>query len=220
LASGSLLDLQRIEQEIVGLEGQIVAARRVIEGDPSSTDPRPRLLVAEVRRKEVGRRLDAAEAQEREERARARSHERQLYSGAIHNPRELTQLAEELDHLRVRLKDEEDDELALMVELEQAEEEVRQATAEAAGAKEVLQAKRAALTDAQRRRELQAASIDPEQLKLYERVKAFRQSPYVVPINNGACGGCRIPLSMAQLRTIKLHPEPTVCQTCGRILVA
>jgi predicted nucleic acid-binding Zn-ribbon protein len=220
LASGSLLDLQRIEQEIAGLEAQIVTARRVIEGDGSSTDPRPRLQVAELRRKEVARRLNAAEEQEREERARARSHEQQLYSGAIHNPRELTQLSQELDHLRVRLKDEEDDELALMVELEQADEEVRQATAEAAGAKEILAARQAALADARRRRESQAASIDPEHLKLYERVKHFRQSPYVVSVNNGACGGCRIPLSMAQLRAIKLHPEPTVCQTCGRILVA
>ena len=52
-----------------------------------------------------------------------RARERELMSGRIHNPTELLQISEEVDHMKARLATEEDAELELMEEAERADAE-------------------------------------------------------------------------------------------------
>src|SRR5207237_10917398 len=106
--------LQETEHELRASQERIAELRRVLDGGPATEYHRPRLLRAEARRKALSGQLEQAETREREERARARSHERQLYSGVIHNPRELTQLSEELDQLRVKLGTAEVEEMEIL----------------------------------------------------------------------------------------------------------
>jgi predicted nucleic acid-binding Zn-ribbon protein len=214
----ALYALSGMEQRAAGLRAQMVTLSVLLEGDPKSSDPRPRLLRAESERKEAARRLKQAEDEEQTERARARSHEQQLYSGRISNPRELSQLATELEHMKVRLNDEEDRELELMAALEQAEQEVAGALAEASTAREQLAGLESQLREVESAIAAQRAATPAADLALFDRVAKFRPPPPVVEVNNGACGGCRIPLSMNQARQLRLSPEPMVCQTCGRIL--
>jgi len=200
----SLQRLQETEHELRASQERIAELRRVLDGDPAAEDHRPRLLRAEARRKALSGQLEQAETREREERARARSHERQLYSGVIHNPRELTQLSEELDHLRVQLATEEVEEMELLSSLDEAELKQQEQQAD----------------NASRRIADQRAAIPAAHLRLYDRVAAFRPAPAVVDVRDGVCAGCRLPLSHSQLRALRMSADPLTCETCGRILIA
>ncbi len=221
--SGPADPLRRLhdtERELRATQDRIADLRRVLEGDPAAQDPRPRLLQAEAKRKTLSGQLELAEAREREERARARSHERQLYSGVIHNPRELSQLAEELDHLRGRLATEEVEEMELLGSLDEADRELADALSEAAAARAEREDKEQRAEAAARRIAEQRAAIPAAHLRLYDRVAAFRPAPPVVDVRDGVCAGCRLPLSLNQSRALRSSADPLTCETCGRILIA
>lgn len=221
--SGPADALQRLceaEGQLRATRDRIAELRRVLEGDPAAGDPRPRLLQAQAKRSDLARRLEEAEAHERSERARARSHEQQLFSGAIHNPRELSQLADELAHLKGRLATEEVEEIELLGSLDDADREVAEALAEAsaAHAERLKQEKQA--EDIARRIAEQRATIPAAHVRLYDRVVTYRPAPPVVGVVNGACAGCRIPLSLTKTRALRMTADPLTCETCGRILTA
>ena len=216
----TLRRLHETERELRAAQDRIADLRRVLEGDPGAQDPRPRLLKAEAKRKALSGELELAEAREREERARARSHEKQLYSGVIHNPRELSQLAEELDNLRGRLATEEVEEMELLGSLDDADRELADAVAEAATTRAELKEQEQHAEGAARRIAEQRVAIPAAHLRLYDRVAAFRPPPPVVEVRDGVCAGCRLPLSVSQLRVLRMSADPITCETCGRILIA
>ena len=213
----ALADLFQAEQRLSAIGKDLARLRRTLEGDPASGDGRPRLVVAQARRDQLQRRLRDAEVQERTERARARTHEQQLYSGTIHNPRELSQLAGELEQLKGRLALEEVAEMELLGELDEAEVELRGATVEAEEVTRQIAEREALERDALAQVTDQRSRIAPARLHLYDRVVAHRPPPPIVDVRGGTCTGCRLPLSTSQVRALRLATEPITCETCGRI---
>jgi predicted nucleic acid-binding Zn-ribbon protein len=216
--SAALAGLYQTERELDRIRKEIASTVAVLEGNPAEGGL-PRLTVAERRCDELRRRLRDAEQQERTERTRARTHEAQLYSGTIHNPRELSQLAGELEQLRGRLALEEVAEMELLTSLDDAEAELRAATEEAADARRTLEAQRRRESEAVERVQQQRGEIDPSALRLYDRVSAHRPPPPVAEVRNGTCTGCRLPLAPSQARALRMAMEPITCETCGRILL-
>jgi predicted nucleic acid-binding Zn-ribbon protein len=215
----ALYQLHLTERKAKELEAQAMRLRNVLQGDPAAADPRPRLLAAEAKRKELSRKFEQAALQESTERARARSHEQQLYSGAIHSPKELSQLAAELDQLKSRLAVEEDEELALLSALDESDREVEKALEESKQAVRELAECEARQEQAKASIGQLRAGIPAAHLHLYDRVSAYRHPPPVVEVRDSVCTGCRIPLSVSQLRALRGGGEPQVCETCGRILL-
>lgn len=215
----ALYQLHLMDRKTRELEAQANRLRLVLQGDPAAADPRPRLLAAEARRKELSRKFEQAALQESTQRARARSHEQQLYSGAIHNPKELSQLVAELDHLKSRLAVEEEEELALLSALEESDKEVEKTLEESTQAVKELAECEARQEQAKANIGQLRAGLPAAHLHLYDRVAAYRQPPPVVQVRDGVCTGCRLPLSLSQLRLLKGGGEPQVCETCGRILL-
>src|ERR1700694_3106851 len=80
-----------------------------------------------------------------------RARERELMSGRIRNPTDLMQMSEEVKHMKARFAEEEDAEMQLMEDADNAEEAVRVATAAIAGSRQRSAAEEPAL-----REELQA----------------------------------------------------------------
>jgi predicted nucleic acid-binding Zn-ribbon protein len=218
--TSALADLYQAERRLNEIRQGMAATRQIMEGNPTSGDGRPRLAVAEAERAALQRRLRDAELQERTERARARTHEQQLYSGTIHNPRELSQLAGELEQLKGRLALEEAAEMTLLGALDDAETELRLATDEAAEARRTLELQEAARREAEAQVGERRSRIQPAHLRLYDRVVAHRQPPPVAEVRNGTCTGCRLPLTTSQARALRLATEPVTCETCGRILLS
>jgi hypothetical protein len=216
--ASALAALYQTERELDRIRVEITSTRETLEGNPAE-GRLPRLALAQARCDELRRQLGDAEQKERTERSRARTHEAQLYSGTIHSPRELSQLAGELEQLKGRLAVEEVAEMELLAALEDAEVELKAATDAAADARRQLEGQRGRESNAVDRVRQQREGIDPGHLHLYDRVSAHRPPPPVAEVRNGICTGCRLPLAPSKARALRMATEPLTCEICGRILL-
>lgn len=62
-----------------------------------------------------------------------------------------------------------------------------------------------------------AAKVDPEQLRLYERL-AISHHPTIVRLEGNVCSGCHLAQPPAVAHQVKHATELITCGTCGRIL--
>lgn len=158
----------------------------------------------------------------------ARSEQR-LYGGAVKNPKELADLQAEVAALRRWRQKLEDDLLAVMIDLDEAE--ATQASthqrldetqarwtsqqADLISEREALQEK---LAEIEQARAKVLPRIDPDDLTVYQSLRRRKGGLAVVQVSNGACGGCGIAVAPGlewQLR----HGELGTCSNCGRIIV-
>jgi predicted nucleic acid-binding Zn-ribbon protein len=158
----------------------------------------------------------------------ARSEQR-LYSGAVKNPKELTDLQAEVAALRRRRQKLEEDLLAAMIELEAAETAHAEARehldetqalwsaqqADLLAEREALQGRLAELEQA---RAQLLPNIAADDLADYQSLRRRRRGLAVVQVQDGICGGCGVgvPSSLEwQLR----QEGAGYCANCGRIVV-
>ena len=69
-------------------------------------------------------------------------------------------------------------------------------------------------------RAILAASVAPELLEEYERLRPQSGGIAIARLVGGSCGGCHLGLSAVEIDRIKkLPPEaPAHCEECGRLL--
>ena len=141
-------------------------------------------------------------------------------------------MAGEIDSLRHRKLELEDEELVVMEELEPLDRDLERIATEDAGLlaerstldsellvatgdlehdRGVLSAGRGAL----------AAAVAPELLAEYERLRARLGGIGAARVVRGACSGCNLALSATELDHLRHAPPDVVshCEQCGRILV-
>jgi predicted nucleic acid-binding Zn-ribbon protein len=174
----------------------------------------------------VALRLRDRDREREEHRTKMRARERELMSGRIRNPTELMQISEEVDHMKARLADEEDEELALMEDAEQADAEVArveaalaetrsQAESAAPDVRARLDAARAELEQLTGERAEVWAQVPPPYQAAYRRVRA---RPPVAEVARGQCSGCHVAVTSSQMQQLR-RGELVNCDNCGRLLV-
>lgn len=155
--------------------------------------------------------------------------EQQLYKSGVRNPKELEDLQQDVDSLRRRRSELEDQALEAMEAMEQAQQALDDAqqhlsqltNAHDTGQKELggrrgsLEAEMATLEG---RRTEQVALIDAALLPLYDRLRANRQGRAVAKVAGGACQGCRISLPVNLVQRARAGSEIVQCSSCERIL--
>lgn len=223
-----LLRLQEMDAHIAQLQSEIAGVEASLRGDPELD----RLRVAEFaahdahRESSSGARLAELEAASLQ--TRIREMDRRLYSGNIHNPAELMELQRELDTLRAKLSNAEDDALGRMEEVDTAQNTLRDMTALVAArthqresAMEPLRARLETLTaqlaTSNAERATLAAEAEPADLSLYTRIASHRR-PAVTGVVGKSCGGCRMPISNEERRAVRTGTGLTQCANCDRIL--
>lgn len=226
-AASGVLELQHVDDRLRHLASQIAALEASLAGDPQLDEARRTLAARDADRRDSEADVDAADREAAGLRDRARVIERQLFGGSVRNPTDLLTLQRELDDVKERLAVAEETELARMESAEQAE----RAAAEASAAVEAIERRRAAAAgpDTERlealRRETVAATeerrlvvsrLPDAHLALYERVAA-RRTPAVASLRGDACGGCRVPLGMREVRAAKTGDALVQCPNCDRI---
>ena len=201
------------------------AQRRRTELEARLGQERERLDALTARQTELETEVAAA-------RTRLEGIEKRMYSGEVGAARDLQAMAEEVDGLRGRIARVEDVELEVMEEREPVEALVAQLEVELAsvddrlghiasdlrGAEEELAREEA--EHAARRAEL-AASVPPDLLERYERLRQRLGGIGVAPLVHGSCGGCHLTLPATELDRLRKAPADAVvtCEQCGRILV-
>lgn len=161
---------------------------------------------------------------------KAKRSEDRLYSGTVTNPKELSDLQQELDSLGRRRESLEDELLEAMIMLEEVQGEDSQASA----SQERIQAKwelDQASLDAEKteliqrlgqlnaERVQQVSIIEAGSLTSYENASRRSGALAVVPLENGRCLGCLVKVPANQARMAE-SGKLVNCDNCGRILVA
>jgi hypothetical protein len=163
---------------------------------------------------------------------RANQAEKQLYSGAVSNPRELQALQDDVASIRRRIAQIEDDELEIM----ELSEPVDAQRAQLLGERERLDAETQRLTDelaaaeaeiatelaaVRSERDAAAAEVPAELWPEYDALRSQLGGVAVARLVGTTCQGCHLQLSAVEVDRIrKLGVDELVhCEECGRLLV-
>lgn len=144
---------------------------------------------------------------------------------------EYSALMHEIEREETAIQALEDRELDLMevVERETAaakDEEAKLAAAlsEIAKARETLAQRQAAaeaeVANAETQRAEAEAKVEPNALRLYQRILNSKKDAAVVRLEHGSCGGCHMKLTTQTVNRAERAPEIVQCDNCGRILYA
>ena len=179
------------------------------------------------KRGEREKQLRAMESDVEDHRAKMKGHEKELMSGRIRSPSDLTKMSDEVGHMKARLAEEEDSERELMSALEEADTELAAARSELEDAQAAFEASTPAnrgrvvtieteLTELEVQREGIWAEIPPPLQAAYRKIGRIPNP--VVAVANGQCEGCRVQLTANELQVLR-RGERFTCQNCNRILV-
>jgi uncharacterized protein len=161
---------------------------------------------------------------------KAAAEERRLYDGSVANARELDSITHEVENLKKRRGDREDELLALMEVREELETQERaagersdalRARVEEVGsvAADELEKLRTELKQRSEARAALAETVDPEFLELYEDLRPQKKGVAAVALIDGVCQGCHEQLSSVYIDRLKRVEGPKRCEHCRRILV-
>jgi predicted nucleic acid-binding Zn-ribbon protein len=205
-------DLTRLEDDVVAVDRQLADAQR--------------------RRDELARSQQRLEDEIASLTERANQAEKQLYSGAVTNPRELQALQDDVASIRRRIRQLEDDELEIMELVEPVDAERSDLTgqrdrldaegerlrAQLAEAESELEAQ---LAEVQAERSTVAADVPDELWSEYDKLRARLGGVAIARLVGSTCQGCHLALSAVEVDRIrKLSLDEAVhCEECGRLLV-
>ena len=161
---------------------------------------------------------------------KAAAEERRLYDGSVANARELDSITHEVENLKKRRGDREDELLALMEVREELEAQERAAGERSetlrARVEEVrdvaadeLERLRTELKELSEARAALAEKVDPEFLELYEDLRPQKKGIAAAALIDGVCQGCHEQLSSVYVDRLKRVEGPKRCEHCRRILV-
>jgi uncharacterized protein len=161
---------------------------------------------------------------------KAAAEERRMYDGSVANARELDSIRHEVENLKKRRSDREDELLGLMEVREGLEAQEREAdarsTALRARVEEVegvvageLGRLSAELKERTEKRAGLAETVDPAFLELYEDLRPQKKGVAAVELVDGVCQGCHEQLSTVYRDKLKRVEGPKRCEHCRRILI-
>ncbi|MFC1958866.1 zinc ribbon domain-containing protein [Chloroflexota bacterium] len=153
--------------------------------------------------------------------------EKELYSGKIRNPKELTDLQHETDGLKAKRAQLENKALDIMEQVELATKGIAASDSELKRLKAEWQSQqkklstdlkqvKTILSNLTHKRELLASEIDPQVVEVYYGLKKQRGTA-VAKVEQGLCRGCRISLPVTELQQAR-SGSLVRCGSCGRIL--
>ncbi|HZA77022.1 MAG TPA: C4-type zinc ribbon domain-containing protein [Acidimicrobiales bacterium] len=205
-------DLARLEEDVMAVDRQLADAQR--------------------RREELARSQQRLEDEIASLTERANQAEKQLYSGAVTNPRELQALQDDVASIRRRIRQLEDDELEIMELVEpvdaersdlvgrrdQLDAQGQRLRAQLAEAESELEAE---LAEVQSERSAVAADVSEELWPEYDKLRARLGGVAIARLVGSTCQGCHLALSAVEVDRIrKLSLDEAVhCEECGRLLV-
>ena len=230
----SIIDIQNFDFTTTSLNAkaaglpEIAALQNLTIKHNNARDLR---IAAETEVNDVKRELARAETDVEQVVSRITRDETRLASGTG-AAKELEQLQHEIVSLNNRRAELEEVELEIMMRVDGIKERIKDLQEEEAAlaleianldiAKEnALTIIMAELSTASQEREKTAASIDPELLKLYEKIRAGNNGTGAAALVGNQCKGCHLTINTVELQRIAglAEDELVRCEECRCILV-
>ena len=222
-----LLQYQRLGDRVSTLTDEARHIGQRLAGDARVDAATLATAAALEAREQLARQLREMDLDVEGHRAKMKSHEKELMSGRIRSPSDLSRMSDEVGHMKARLAEEEEREFDLMSSLEAADTDL-------AGARQELADAEAAVATAAPKLRGRLVVIDGEVAEMEQQREAIwadlpapLQAAYrkisrlpnpVVAMVQGQCEGCRVQLTANELQVLR-RGERFTCQNCNRILV-
>jgi predicted nucleic acid-binding Zn-ribbon protein len=229
-----LLDLQALDTAI----DRSIARRTALEGEGDLATARAEAERAEHELGELRLALDTFDRDgskfEHEIDSltrKAADEESRLFGGAVANAKELESIQREVDNLKKRKAEREDELLLVLEQREQVERRAKEAEVRAeerrvavdtvAGdASRELAEIATELTARRAERDALAEGVDPELLEVYDDLRHQKKGGVgVAALVDGVCQGCHEKLSAVEVDRLKRTEGIKRCEYCRRILV-
>lgn len=226
-----LYRLQQIDIQIDQAESVIAEVDHLIASDETIRSAKNTTEAARTQLHLAQQRLKQAEFAVHEQQAKIALSEASLYSGRLHNPKELQDLQKEITSLKKHLAVLEDNQLEAMMSLEECEAHDSSAqqqlnTAESAFAEKsagLLGKKEQNLHQLERLRVERAAALtlpSAEAIQTYEMLRKRKSGVAVTTAKNGACTVCGGTIRPSEVQNARATQGFVYCSNCGRILYA
>jgi uncharacterized protein len=178
---------------------------------------------------EVTKKLHQAENNVRDQRFKIEQDESSLYSGKMHNPKELQDLQNEVAGLKRFLTTLEDRQIEIMIVVEEAESTAKeaksvvvQAQAQLVEQNAHLNAEKTKLLKEKERleveREVASNAISAQDLDLYNQLRKSRRGIAVTRVTERTCASCGSTLTPALVQAANSPGQIVRCTSCSRIL--
>ena len=222
-----LLQYQRLGDRVRTLTDEASHIEQRLARDQRLEDATTAVAAALEMRDQLAGQLREMDLDVEGHRTKMKSHEKELMSGRIRSPSDLTKMSEEVGHMKARLAEEEEREYDLMAALDAAEAELASARQELADAQAAVDAATPRLQARLRLIEGEVAELELQREGIWAEIPAPLQAAYrkisripnpVVAVSNGQCEGCRVQLTTNELQVLR-RGERFTCQNCNRILV-
>lgn len=228
-AAATLYQLQQLDLELERLIAEQQALTRSLQEDMALNKARAEHRVAQQQLQAALQAQKEAEWVLEELNNRLHVLDQRLYGGQITNPKELSAVQQEAQHLRAQQNRQEETTLEMMDAAESLESIAQQKNAALYAAEQAWQEKNAAHLARreqlesrrqvlQEKREQVAGSIDSDLLKRYEALKRAKQGRAISRVEQSSCQWCRVILTASELQRVRASQELQLCSNCGRIL--
>jgi hypothetical protein len=216
-----LVDRERAQRESI----EQIESR--LQADPEVVRLEEIFEAARVKQQAAAARLGDSDRAREDHRSKLRSRERELMSGRIRNPTELMQMSEEVQHMKARFVEEEEAELRLMEDAEEADDGMRIALVELTAARArladetpglqaELESLRSELAEVEADKERIWAEVPAEARTAYSRQRVH---PAVAEVLNNQCTACHVTVTSSGMQLLRKGDVIVHCENCGRILV-
>lgn len=228
-----LLDLQTEDSALRRLSerrASLPEAQRLAEVRDQLAELESDIEMARKQSQEIGTEQSRIEGEIELLETKIQREEQRMYSGGVSNPKELAALQAEVESLKRKRSQMEDQLLEVMVQKDGAAStlvSLETEQGEATKTEQTLSATVTGLTseidtelgEHTARRDQIAEEIPDDLLSLYDKIRESKHGVGAAPLEGGTCQGCHTKLPAKEVERLKTERGLQRCDNCRRILV-
>lgn len=227
----ALYQLQQIDLTIIESRKRLDSIQQELQNDLALTNAQAHVNQAEDALKPLRVKSRDLELELAANAQKAQNSEDRLYSGQVKNPKEMQDIQNEIESLKKRNAQLEDQALELLMSVEEAEQSLSQSQAELAQVQadsnsqhQDLIAEQATLQATVKQnisqRERLLTRITPPNQEIYKALRAKKANRPVSLLTGDSCSTCGVEQTMEIANAARRQEKLIYCENCGRILVA
>jgi len=222
--------LQKVDVSIVKLEGEAAQIKGNLLISPEFEKAAATVTAASKVYRELLANQDKAQSESDTIASKITENEKRLYSGEVTNPKELSDISNDIEQSRQQLNVADDGLLRTMDKVERMQQRLQQAETELTRQTDLakhgsvenlsrLEVVNEELGELTLRRAEAAKPVDPSELHVYEQLMSSKDHLAVAEVHVGRCTACKIMVSSSDSQRAHAGKELVHCSSCGRILL-
>jgi uncharacterized protein len=228
--AGLLYHLQSVDLEIARRHARLKAIEAQLNNDETIAQATKTLDQAEKALKPWQTRTRELELENKTVTEKIAAAEGDLYGGRINSPKALQEIQSEIEALKRRQSQLEDELLEAMVEVETAQAAVSSAQQALTDARGALASQQSELVEEQKhlrevelpqleaQRQAETVHIEPNNLAIYEKLRPKLRGQAVALLREDGCSACGVGQTSTIEQQVRSDRGLAFCASCGRIL--